>query len=170
MVWRESLKERYPVPDFEVAYPTVNFGRIFGGDSPNRICPSCELHFDIRLVPGMDIEQTRGELQSRVYEAINGMGFTVEIFHLFPGVPPMQTPADSHLVRHAEQITGAKARAVQFATEGYFYNTFGMDTIILGPGDINTAHQPDEYLNSAVIKPAVNVYRSLIQALCIQED
>jgi acetylornithine deacetylase len=170
MQWRNGLKGRYPAPDFEVAWPTVNFGRIFGGDSPNRICPSCELHFDIRLVPGMDIDQTRAELRFSVHEAIDGMGFTAEIFHLFPGVPPMHTPVDSPLVSLAEQITGEKAMAVQFATEGYFYNALGMDTIILGPGDINTVHQPDEYLNSAMIKPAVNVYRSLIQALCIHEN
>ena len=167
MVWRDELIKLYPSPDFEVPYPTINFGRIFGGDSPNRICPSCEFHMDIRLVPGMDIEQTRADLTSRIHDAIDNDGFAFEIFPLCPGIPPMLTSEDSPLVKQAELLTGEKARTVLFTTEGYFYNALGMDTIIFGPGDINTAHKPDEYIETAMLEPAVNVYQSLIQHFCI---
>lgn len=169
MTWREELKGLYPNPDFEVPYPTVNFGRIFGGDSPNRICPSCEFHIDIRLVPGMDVEETRADFESVIYDAIDNNGFIIEVFPLCPGIPPMQTPANSPIVKQAELLTREKAKAVLFATEGYFYNALGMETIIFGPGDINTAHKPDEYVEITMIEPAVNVYRSLIHHFCIQE-
>ena len=47
--WRDTIGERYRDDDFEVPTPTLNFGRITGGDSPNRICAECKLDLDILL-------------------------------------------------------------------------------------------------------------------------
>ncbi len=44
--WRTELQKRYHNPAFKVSFPTLNLGRITGGDNPNRICGNCELHFD----------------------------------------------------------------------------------------------------------------------------
>lgn len=46
-----------------MSVPTLNLGHIHGGDSPNRICAECELHVDLRLLPGMDITAIREELR-----------------------------------------------------------------------------------------------------------
>jgi acetylornithine deacetylase len=51
---------------FAVPGPTLNLGHIRGGDNPNRICGRCELEFDIRLMPGMDIEELKGFLATGV--------------------------------------------------------------------------------------------------------
>ena len=60
ITWRSELQARYRNPLFAVEVPTVNLGHIHGGDNPNRICAECELHFDIRPLPGMDLEELRG--------------------------------------------------------------------------------------------------------------
>ena len=43
-----------------------------------------------------------------------------------------------------------------------------MQTLILGPGDIDQAHQPDEYLDIDRIQPTVQILRSLIEKFCLQ--
>ncbi|MDX7018395.1 peptidase dimerization domain-containing protein, partial [Klebsiella aerogenes] len=53
---RDRLKTRYNNPAFVIPYPTMNFGYINGGDAANRICACCELHMDIRPLPGLTLQ------------------------------------------------------------------------------------------------------------------
>ena len=53
IAWREELKRQHLHPAFAVPSPTINLGHIHGGDSANRICGNCELHLDLRVLPGM---------------------------------------------------------------------------------------------------------------------
>jgi acetylornithine deacetylase/succinyl-diaminopimelate desuccinylase-like protein len=53
--WRAELQASHRNPLFEVEVPTLNLGHIHGGDNPNRICADCELHIDIRPLPGMSL-------------------------------------------------------------------------------------------------------------------
>ena len=62
---RDELSVNHRDEGFAVPTPTLNLGRVFGGDNPNRICPSCELHYDFRLLPGMDLVGTRERLRAR---------------------------------------------------------------------------------------------------------
>jgi acetylornithine deacetylase len=163
---REYLKSTYSNPLFDVSYPTLNFGRISGGDSPNRICPSCTLYFDVRVLPGMDINELSREIHRRLENKSREKGFSFSLDYLFPGVGAMETSPESLIVKKAEKLTGKKAGAVQFATEGYYYTSRGIETIILGPGDINQAHKPDEFLKIDRIIHAVDLYSSLIHSLC----
>ena len=66
LAWRDELQQRYRNPMFEVEVPTINLGHIHGGDNPNRICADCELQLDLRPLPGMDLQELRGELHRRV--------------------------------------------------------------------------------------------------------
>ncbi|HXG27958.1 MAG TPA: M20/M25/M40 family metallo-hydrolase, partial [Nevskiales bacterium] len=60
------------------------------------------------------------------------------------------------------------AGAVDFATEGAIFNGMGMETVVLGPGNIEQAHQPDEYLALDRIEPTVRLLRRLIQRFCVE--
>jgi acetylornithine deacetylase len=157
--WRDALQQRYRNPLFAVDVPTLNLGHIHGGDNPNRICGQCELHFDIRPLPGMDLASLRGELEQRLAQRLGGSGLSWERLSLFEGIPAMETPADAAIVRAVEELTGCNAGAVAFGTEGPYLNAMGMETVILGPGSIDQAHQPDEYLALAQIEPARRVLR-----------
>jgi acetylornithine deacetylase len=165
--WRGELQKRYRNPAFSVAVPTLNLGHIHGGDNPNRICGDCELHFDLRPLPGMGLQDLRDELAARLERRLAGSGVELKIRPLFPGLPAMETPADSPLVRAAEELTGHSAGAVAFGTEGPFFNDLGMQTVILGPGDIEQAHQPDEFLALDRIEPTVSLLRGLIHRFCL---
>ncbi len=166
--WRDELQQQYSNALFEVPVPTINLGHIHGGDNPNRICGHCELHIDIRPLPGMELEQLRQELKQRLLKVMPAHGFTLQTLPLFSGIPAMETAAESALVKAAEQLTGSAAGSVAFGTEAPYFNAMGMDTIILGPGDIDQAHQPDEYLETARILPTVELLRKFIYQFCIQ--
>jgi acetylornithine deacetylase len=165
--WRETLQQRYRNPQFAVPVPTLNLGHIHGGDNPNRICGACELHFDIRPLPGMELDRLREELDRRLAELLQGTGLDFERVALFEGIPAMETPAVAEIVRATERLTGHSAEAVAFGTEGPYLNQLGMETIILGPGDIDQAHQPDEYLAMGRIDPAVELLRGLLRDFCL---
>jgi len=166
--WRAELQAQHVNPLFQVPVPTLNLGHIHGGDNPNRICADCELHIDLRPLPGMDLGELRHILQRRIEQAIAGTGLQLTCRALFEGTPAMETRATSDIVRATESLTGYSAMAVAFGTEGPYFNQMGIDTVVLGPGDIEQAHQPDEYLEEARIGPTLDLLRKLIDRFCIQ--
>ncbi|MGA7801743.1 MAG: acetylornithine deacetylase [Gammaproteobacteria bacterium] len=168
LAWRGELQAAHRDPLFRVPVPTLNLGRIEGGDNPNRICGDCELQIDLRPLPGMDLAALRDTLRGRLSRLLEGSGLSGEVEPLFPGLPAMETPADTAIVKAAERITGHAAEAVAFGTEGPFLQQLGMDTLILGPGDIDQAHQPDEFLALDRITPTVDLLRRLIRQLCVR--
>ncbi|MFI0457203.1 MAG: acetylornithine deacetylase, partial [Candidatus Thiodiazotropha endolucinida] len=165
--WRSELQQRYQNQAFKVAFPTLNLGHIHGGDNPNRICGQCELQFDLRPLPGMSLDNLRGELRQRLSQRLHDADLNWELTPVFDGIPAMETPREAAIVQAVEQLTGAESGAVAFGTEGPFFNSMGMQTVICGPGSIEQAHQPDEYLPLKHIQPAINLIQSLIRQFCL---
>ncbi len=165
--WREELQATYRHPFFHIPVPTLNFGCIHGGDNPNRICGDCELQIDLRPLPGMALEELRMWLRQRVQQVLQGSGLEVEMRPLFDGVPPMETPADTEIVQVAERVTGYPAGAVAFGTEAPYLQALGIETIILGPGDVDQAHQPNEFLGLERVRPMEEVLMRLVGHFCL---
>ncbi|NOY61811.1 MAG: acetylornithine deacetylase [Gammaproteobacteria bacterium] len=163
LLWRQELQAKHRNELFSVPVPTLNLGHIHGGDNANRICAHCELHFDLRPLPGMAIDALRSQIKQRLEQRLAGRGLALEIAPLIHGTPALHTPASANLVRVAERLTGHSSEAVAFGTEGPHLTELGMETIILGPGDIDQAHQPDEYLALDRIQPSVTLLKGLIK-------
>lgn len=167
LAFQQELKDRHRNPAFEVDYPTLNLGAIHGGDSPNRICGACELLIDIRPLPGMDIETLHDTLSERLTATLSrDLGLQLEVQRLSPGLPAFETPVDNDMTRHCEAFSGHKAGAVAFGTEAPFLDQLGMETIVMGPGYIDQAHQPDEYLPLEHVQPGTELLSRLIQHYC----
>lgn len=164
--WRTELQARYCNPLFEVAVPTLNLGHIHGGDNPNRICADCELHIDIRPLPGMPLAELRDMLHQRLEQLPATGTLKLSFKPLFTGVEALETPATAAIVSAVEALTGVSAGAVNFGTEGPYLTALGMETVILGPGSIECAHQPDEFLPLAKLQPTVDLLVGLISRFC----
>ena len=96
------------------------------------------------------------------------LGLEFELVRKFTGVPAFFADENSELLKAAEQLTGHTGISVAFGTEGPYLQQLGMDTIIMGPGNIDQAHQPDEYMSLDMIEPAVKVIKQLIIKNCIE--
>lgn len=164
--FRHQLQAAHHNPGFAVDVPTLNLGHIHGGDNPNRICGHCEMHFDLRPLPGMDIDELRETIAGRLQPIAERLQTPISLEHLIGGVDAFEEPATSQLVKIAERLTGHSSAAVAFATEAAFMQQLGMQTIVMGPGSIDQAHQPDEFLAHDQIRPAIRTLRDLIIELC----
>ncbi|MDZ7747847.1 MAG: acetylornithine deacetylase [Halofilum sp. (in: g-proteobacteria)] len=164
---RDELQRAHHSDAFRVPTPTLNLGQIRGGDNPNRICGECELSFDLRVLPGMDLEAERTRIRARVTDALAGRGLAIHFEPLFEGTPPAETRADAPVVQAAETLTGEPAGAVAFGTEAAFYQRLGMDVVVLGPGSIAQAHQPDEYVELGYLGRTVDLLSGLIERFCM---
>jgi acetylornithine deacetylase len=167
MTYRRELAARFNNDFFQVAVPTLNLGCIHGGDSPNRICGSAELHFDLRLTPGGDNATIRAEIEQRMSSLAVQHGLDIDLRSLINDIGPFEEGAQSELVLLAEKLTGHAAEAVAFATEAPFLQQLGMQTIVMGPGSIDRAHQPNEYLELDQIQPCIALLQQCIRHYCL---
>jgi acetylornithine deacetylase len=168
--FRRELQAKHQHSGFDVAVPTLNLGHIHGGDNPNRICGQCELHFDLRPVPGMRNADLRKLIGKRLQPIIEKTHTNIQMRSLIGGVDPFEQLADSPLVKAAEKLSGATAESVGFATEAPFMQQLGMETIVFGPGSIDQAHQPDEFIDMKQIQPGINAIAALIHQFCVQAE
>lgn len=170
MTFRQQLKQNYRDASFVIDYPTMNFGCLHGGDNPNRICGRCELEFDLRALPGMSNQALMAEIAQRLPQIEEKTGTKIQLSSLFPDVPSFYTPVESDIIKTCEALTKRQASTVAFATEGSFLNQMGMETLILGPGSIDQAHQPNEFIALDQIQPMQQVIRGLIERYCLQTN
>lgn len=167
MQFRDELKQQYHHTGFTVPSPTLNLGCIHGGDNPNRICGQCELHFDLRTIPGMSSNQLREQIKSRLDAIATNTQTQIEFYRLFDGVEAFASGEQSELVALCEKLTGHGAEAVAFATEAPFLAAANIDTVVMGAGSIDQAHQPDEYMAHDQIKPMVSYIEQFIKHYCL---
>ena len=163
---KEQLKNNYSISHFAVPYPTLNLGHIHGGDNANRICGCCELHIDIRPLPGISIPELQALLLNAVQSINERYPNSVEVIDLHDPIPAFTGTTDSSLVKLAEAISGQPAQAVNYCTEAPFIQQLGCQTIVMGPGSIRQAHQPDEFLAVEKIKPTQAMIKELILESC----
>ncbi len=168
--YRDELKSKFTDKLFHVPYPTINFGRIAGGDNPNRICGECSLDVDCRFLPGMKIAEMRTRIRERVRCCLDGSGLEVGFHEIFHGVEAMDTPADSTFVAAVERLTGCEAGGVAFATEAPYFAELGTEVVVAGPGSIDQAHQPNEYIRLDFIEPTLSLLDSMIGNYCVNPD
>jgi len=167
MLLKEKLACNYNNQAFDVTEPTLNLGAIHGGDNANRICGQCELDIDLRSLPGMndsDLILLLSETLKPLAEKYPGR---VSFNELDPSSPSFEQNQESELVTIAEEISGHQCCAVNYATEAPFIQQLGCQTIVMGPGSIDQAHQPNEFLAHSEIDKTEAVLLKMIERYCL---
>lgn len=165
MQLRDDFKSRFHHDAFTIPWPTLNLGHIHGGDAPNRICACCELHMDMRPLPGMTLSDLSGMLNEALAPVSERWPGRLTISELHPPIPGYECPADHRLVEVVESLLGREAGVVNYCTEAPFIQGV-CPTLVLGPGSINQAHQPDEFLETKFIKPTNELLGQVIRHFC----
>ncbi len=164
--FRERIEGQYNDPAFTIPTPTMNLGHIHGGDNANRICGACTLLIDIRFLPSMNFASLQADLEQMAAEVATTRGLEV-LTQTFGQGRAMDTDEASEIAQYLTHLTGKKAASVAFGTEAPYYNAMQTETIVIGPGSINQAHQPDEFLPIAQIDPTIQLLEGLIDRFCV---
>jgi acetylornithine deacetylase len=163
---RRLEEDRLPSStDFpEVPWPALNVGRIEGGTAVNVVPERCEVEVGLRLLPGMDAEETAARLREAAAAALDGEQHEWEVLSLSP---PMQSPPESALFRTLCELAGEPAEpAVGYATDAGWLQRMGIECVLFGPGSIRVAHKPDEHVPLADLARAAEVLAALVERCC----
>jgi acetylornithine deacetylase len=141
-----------PSGRFDPPHATVHVGTIAGGTARNILAKECRLHWEFRGIPGLDPDEIPRRLERFAQEValkrLNRYGpygrieTTMDV-----SVPGLAPDPGSEAERLALHLAGRNATVtVPFATEGGRFQAAGIATVVCGPGSIDQAHQPDEYI------------------------
>ncbi|MEH0371985.1 acetylornithine deacetylase [Vibrio mimicus] len=165
MQLRDRLIKEYHHPGFEIPTPTLNLGHIHGGDSPNRICGCCELHYDVRPLPGISLDGLDNLMRDALREVQQKWPGRIELIPLHDPIPGYECAHDHPFIHGISEICEQEAQTVNYCTEAPFLQQV-CPTLVLGPGSIEQAHQPDEFLAFEFIDPTVRVLSRAMQKYC----
>ncbi len=165
MQLRDRLIKEYHHPGFEIPTPTLNLGHIHGGDSPNRICGCCELHYDVRPLPGISLDGLDNLMHDALREVQQKWPGRIELVPLHDPIPGYECAHDHPFIHGISEICEQEAQTVNYCTEAPFLQQV-CPTLVLGPGSIDQAHQPDEFLAFEFIDPTVRVLSRAMQKYC----
>jgi len=108
------------------------------------------------------------ELRDVVANALGSGPWTFDVRAVGGYADAFCGPSDAEFSDAVETLCGCSAKTALFGTEAPFLAELGLQTLVLGAGDIAVAHQPDEYVTIAAIERATDVYANLIQRFCIE--
>ena len=168
---QKKFNLNYKNEAFDVPAPTLNMGAIKGGDNANRICGHCDLDVDFRSLPGMSDDELLHWISETLKPLADKFPSRISFEELHPSSPSFEqektTNDDACFVSIAEEISGHSCCAVNYATEAPFIQQLGCQTLVLGPGSINQAHQPNEFLAHSEIDKTDKLLVTMIQRYCL---
>jgi acetylornithine deacetylase/succinyl-diaminopimelate desuccinylase family protein len=151
-----------------VGSPTLNIGLIEGGTQVNVVPAACTIVFDRRLIPGENPDTIAAEYHELLerFQAANP-GLKAEMEEPMLKDWPLETPLPSNIVRCVSDILEASGLdpepcGVPFGSDASKLAEVNINTIILGPGNIDDAHAPGEYVNLDQLEEAFEIYRRIM--------
>ena len=163
---KQKLAIKYRDPAFSVPEVTLNLGHIHGGDGENRICGHCKLNFDLRAIPGLSDEELISQIDQALAPVQAKYPNSLSRELMYPTSPSFACKDEQNIIELAERLTSFKAASANYATEAPYINLLGCDTLVLGPGSIDQAHQPDEFISLDYVNPTVTLLRNFIKSVC----
>lgn len=141
-----------------------------GGIAPNVVPDTCVVTFDRRLVPGETLESALAEVAAVLAEIRETQGIDAQQSESWLELPPVEVDAESPLVKvglSAELSAGAStahACGVPYCTDAnVLTGGAGIPSIVFGPGSIDQAHAPEEWVDVRQIRQAVDSYLFMLE-------
>jgi acetylornithine deacetylase len=158
-----------PASPFTPKGATLTIGVVSGGTAGNILARECRFVFDLRCPPGLDqrailapffaeVEAMDAALKLRFPEA----GVTIE---QRSNTPPFAPEPDGAAESFARRLAGDNGppRAVSYAAEAGQFQQAGFSTVLCGPGSIEQAHQPNEFVEVAQMERGRDFMRRLVE-------
>jgi acetylornithine deacetylase len=160
---RPAHGEHFP----EVPYPALNIGLVRGGSAVNVIPDRCVIQISIRLLPGMKAEDMTERVRAAVTTALPGDPFELTALGESPA---MMLEEAAPLHRELCGLMGQRGtESVAFATDAGWLQTAGFHCVVWGPGSIEVAHRPNEFLPLAEFERAATLLDEIVHRRCVAE-
>ncbi|MGN2432581.1 acetylornithine deacetylase [Pseudomonas syringae] len=157
---------------YDIPYSTVHIGRIDGGKALNIVPNLCTLEFEYRNLPGDNpdllLEQLRERAEVLVREARQLSGVAAIEIEVMNEYPALETHPSVEAVRmlHAFAEPGTQHIKVSYGTEGgLFAGRLNVPVVVCGPGSIEQAHKPDEFIDESQMDAGERFLQSLLGSL-----
>lgn len=156
---------------YDVPFSTISVNMIQGGTWNNIIPATCEFYFEYRFLPSVagdyfinEIKRFSSEELMPKMKAVDSRA-SIDFEQLLEN-PGLHTKDEDDIFRLALKITGDNEhRKVAYGTEAPFFQEIGIASVICGPGSINQAHQPDEYVTLEQLAVCENFIHRLVDRL-----
>ncbi|GBD08289.1 Acetylornithine deacetylase [Candidatus Thermoflexus japonica] len=162
----EILQELESLPSIQARHPLVGRGAvtplfIHGGERALVIPDRCELHLDIRWLPGIPRETFVGEIES-------ALARHPAAWRILDLSAPFETPAEAPPVQALAAALTEAGLPVRFSgmpswTDAEPFARYGARAVVFGPGTLALAHTPEEHVPVADLLHAVRVFTALIR-------
>jgi acetylornithine deacetylase len=137
---------------FDVPFSTASVGQFHGGIADNVVPKDAEFRYEFRNLPTADALAMQEQvvayarsLEPAMRRVHPDTGFS---FEPICEIPSFLGSADDDVTRLALRLAGAaRTTEVAFGTEAGLFKQAGVRTVVCGPGSIQQAHQPDEYVS-----------------------
>lgn len=158
-------------PGFEPSHTTLHVGTVRGGTAVNIVARECVFDWDIRTIPGDDAQQIIDDFRHQcshdflpaMHRVSAATGINTE---LLVSAPPFAHEPDNPATALVASILGTTETGhVAYATEAGLFQQAGLACVVCGPGSIEQAHQPDEYISGAQLSAGQEFLRALIAEL-----
>lgn len=167
----QLVRDADPASPFRPPHATLTIGEIAGGTAVNILARQCRFVFDLRCPPGLDPDaivapfleaaaRLDGEMKARFPET----GVVIERRSTTPSFAPVPDSAAERIARRLAGDNGP-ARVVSYAAEAGQFQGAGFATVICGPGSIEQAHQPNEYVEIAQMERGAAFMTRLLEML-----
>ncbi len=152
---------------YDIPHSTLHPGLASGGVVLNIVPERADVEFELRHLPGDDSEAIEARIAARAAAIAAAAGDTgairVERINTYPG---FAIPADDPAVDEVRSWTGGTATAkVGFGTEAGFFAETGAAVVVCGPGRIDQAHKPDEFIERAQLAACDAMLARLVESL-----
>jgi acetylornithine deacetylase len=163
-------------PAFDPPYATVHVGTIKGGTALNIVPKDCRFEFEIRHPAEVDplaffaeIErQVRDEIEPEMTKISTETGVDFEFMSELPG---LTTAEDHPVVQLAKAASGSNAVGkVSFGTEAGLFQRAGIPTVVCGPGAIEQAHRPNEFIATSQVEACEAFLRRVVDRARTESD
>ncbi len=155
-------------PSFSYPFPSINVGTIRGGEVRNIVAPSCAFDWEIRPILPAQSTMLQQAFAAHVEQRIDGFcqegGLvpTIETCCVYD-TPPLVTERRAEAAGLAMQLMQSnRTMAVSFGTEAGLYQEAGYSVAVCGPGDIQQAHTPDEWIAVDQLEACIDFLSRLI--------
>ena len=164
----EALKARAPARSrFDPPWTTINTGGADRRHAHNVIAGRARVEWEMRPVQAGDAEFVKSDLARYCAEtllpAMRAVSPEADILTETIGEVDGLVPADENEAKAIlMELTGAtEAGLVPFGTEAGIFQAMGMSAVICGPGSIEQAHKPDEFVTVAQLSECLGMLERL---------